>query len=76
MRNDQEHENEQAVIEGPNPEATASVEIVEVGFGLLGVQQNSGDQEAGKHKEEVYTHPSIGGDCFQVQRRKGIGIVN
>ena len=60
LRNDQEHEDKQAVVKRPNPEATARVEILEVGFGLLGFQQDSGDQEPGKHKKQLYTiHPYV-----------------
>jgi len=74
--NNQEHKNKQAIVKRPNPKATARVEILKISFELFGIQQDSSDQKAGEYKKEIDAHPSVGGDWAQVQRGKGIAIVD
>ena len=70
--NHNEHEEQRAIIQWPNTQASACVETAEVSIRVLCVQQNSGDEEAREYKEEINSHPAVASDEPGIQIFIGI----
>jgi hypothetical protein len=63
-----EKQNQECEVNGKNPEAPADVEIFKVSRPAFGIEQNSGYEEPGKHKEQIDARPPESDDFAENSR--------
>lgn len=75
-RQDNKNGQKKCVIKGPDSQAAANVEVLEIAFRFLRVQQDAGDQESRQHKEKVDSHPAVGRQAGKGPNRKSTQVMD
>jgi len=59
QRHDNKHKQQHGVVQGPNPQAPASVEVAKEMLGRPCVEEDASDEKTGKNEKEIHSEPAI-----------------
>jgi hypothetical protein len=60
---------DQRKIKRPDSQAPPHIEILEISFRLLGIDENAGNQKSGQHEKQINSHPPIAEQPLRMKQR-------
>jgi hypothetical protein len=75
QRHDDKHKQEHRVVQGPNPEAAAGIEVAKEVLGRPCVEEDPGDEKTGKNEKEVHSQPAVGRQDREGRRAECVEVV-